>query len=601
MISYDIKLLSAKTKMYLMGAIGAGSAFCSLNAIAAKSNIENKPNVIIILSDDQGYGDFSVHGNPVLETPALDRLHNESIRFERFHVAPLCTPTRGQLLTGMDAFNNKAATVLTARNLMRRDVITMPEIFRQNGYATGIFGKWHLGDTYPDRPMDRGFQKNIWIKGWGLLSETEYDNDYYETRYLDSLDTKFSGEYCTNLWFNKSMEWMDEMQSQGRPFFTFLSLNVPHGPFNSQHQDFNYYADKVGDQRTASFFGMLRNVDRNMERLEAWLIESGLKENTLVIYMTDNGTAGGANVFNAGMRESKGSNYEGGHRAACFIRWPAGGFVSPRTIEYETQIQDILPTFIDLLELNGAPGYSFDGVSLGPLLLSNSGPDDRMFVIQYGGHVKPEKYFSCVVWNAWRLIGEDELYNINTDPGQEVNIAGNFPDVLDKMKAFYEKWWSNLEPGINVFVPIVVGAEMENPVVIASHAWEFEAVNTQWGVAQATGPANGGVSHIYVAEGGNYKVELSRWPFHLNRDLITGGPATSIGGTQIRAGRAVQIEYGCLSFNGHSELVSARQPDDKAISFDIELQEGQHTFRAWFKDAQGLDLCGAYYVRLEKL
>ncbi|MFA7492802.1 MAG: sulfatase-like hydrolase/transferase, partial [Proteiniphilum sp.] len=269
-------------------------------------NIVERPNVIIVLSDDQGYGDFSCHGNPVLKTPALDKLYDESIRFDNFHVSPLSTPTRGQLMTGLDAFHNKAATVLTGRNIIRRDVPTMPEIFSQNGYATGLFGKWHLGNSYPDRPMDRGFQKCIWHKGWGLLSEIEYDNDYYETRYLDSLKIKQSGEYCTNLWFNKAMEWMDEMAIKKQPFFAYIALNAPHGPFHAPAQDFNFYMNKVDNSSTASFFGMIRNIDRNMERLDNWMEERGLKDNTLIVYMTDNGGTGGVDIYNAGMRGKKG-------------------------------------------------------------------------------------------------------------------------------------------------------------------------------------------------------------------------------------------------------------------------------------------------------
>ena len=124
-----------------------------------------RPNVIVILTDDQGYGDFSCNGNPILQTPELDKFFAESLRFSDFHVSPYCTPTRGQLLSGLDALHNKAATVGTGRDMMRRDIITMPEVFRQNGYKTGIFGKWHLGDNYPDRPMDRGFDKSVWFKG----------------------------------------------------------------------------------------------------------------------------------------------------------------------------------------------------------------------------------------------------------------------------------------------------------------------------------------------------------------------------------------------------------------------------------------------------
>ncbi len=569
-------------------------------AISDKSKHE-RPNVIIVLSDDQGYGDFSCHGNPILKTPALDKLHDEGIRFDNFHVSPLCTPTRGQLMTGLDAMHNGAATVLTGRNLLRRDIITMPEVFSKNGYATGMFGKWHLGDNYPDRPMDRGFQKCIWHKGWGLLSEIEFDNDYYETRYLDSLETKQSGEYCTNLWFNKAMEWMDEMAAKKQPFFTYLALNAPHGPFLSPAQDYNFYRNQVSDSTIASFLGMIRNIDRNMTRLDDWLEKTNLKNNTLIVFMNDNGGTGGVELYNAGMRDLKGSNYDGGHRAACFMRWPAGNFAGPRTISTASQIQDLLPTFIDLFGLEAPDNYPFDGKSLVPVLTGKKEMDDRMFVVQYGGHIQPEKYSSCVVWNSWRLVGKDELFDTSTDPGQKNNVAKNYPEIQGKMKAFYENWWKGVEPGINKIIPVVVGSEKENPVIFNSNNWVDGAVNTQWKVAQAAGNPKGGTCHIHVAESGKYKIELSRWPFHLQRSLTSAGPKTSVGGAEIRPGKAVPVHSGCVSLNNNNPVVTEGKPGATAITIEMELPAGDNTFQAWFKNKDGKDLCGAYYVRMEKL
>ncbi len=561
-----------------------------------------RPNVIIILSDDQGYGDFSCHGNPVLKTPALDKLYGESVRFGNFHVAALCTPTRGQLMTGLDAMHNKAATVLTARNLMRRDITTMPEVFKKNGYRTGIFGKWHLGDIYPDRPMDRGFEKCIWHKGWGLFSEIEYDNDYYKTRYLDSLDTKPSDSYCTDLWFNKSMEWMEEMADKKQPFFTYLALNAPHGPFHAPSEDFKFYSTQVNDSSTASFLGMISSIDRNMSRLDKWLMEKNLKDNTLIVFMNDNGGTGGVKLYNAGMRGEKGSNYEGGHRAACFIRWPDGHLGKPRTVSYASQIQDLLPTFIDLFGFKVTEDVRFDGESLVPVLRSENEAGSRMFVVQYGGNERPEKYFSCVVWDAWRLVGENELYNLDKDPAQEYNIAKYHPGVLIKMKTFYENWWVGVEPGINQFIPVLIGSGKENPVILNSNNWEEEAVNSQWKIAQAAGNSRGGICHIQVIVEGNYRIELSRWPFHLNRSLSKAGPAETPGGTKIRTGKPVPVAFGCVSINTNVPvIIRSKVADPTKIAFEMKLKEGDNTLQAWFKDKDQKDLCGAYYVRIEKL
>ena len=582
--------------------------YCFLFFLAKEKAISqhplSRPNVIIILTDDQGYGDFSCNGNPVLKTPALDKLYSQSIRFSDFHVAPLCTPTRGELLSGLNALHNKACTVGTGRDIMRRDIITMPEVFEQNGYQTGIFGKWHLGDNYPDRPMDRGFQKCIWFKGWGLLSEAEYDNDYYNTRYLDSLTTKYSSKYCTDLWFDEAIKWMDKMADKNQPFFVYLPTNAPHGPFFAPPADYQFYQDKVHDSATAKFFGMIRNIDQNFGRLQKWLEEKHLAKNTLIVLMNDNGGTGGVKLYNAGMKGKKGSNYEGGHRAACFIKWPDGSLGKPRTISYATQVEDILPTFVDLLHLKVRGGNHFDGESLAAVLKNPVAKlSDRMFVVQYGGHDRPEKYFDCTVWNSWRLVGKNELYDITTDPGQQHNVAAQHPEVLKKMQTYYERWWGRTSVETNQFVPQFIGSDKEKKVILTSDFWaDSSYVNTQWKVAQAGGLPKGGVWHINAVKGGNYSLELSRWPFHLERRLTDIGPGKAEGGTPLRKGRSVSVELGCISLDNEAP-VTVRKTNEGAteISIQLRIPPGNHTLRAWFKDKNGKDICGAYYVRASKV
>ena len=564
--------------------------------------IPGKPNVIIILSDDQGYGDFSIHGNPILKTPALDKMYTSGVRFSNFHVAPLCTPTRGQLLTGLDAMKNKASTVLTGRGLMRRNVVTMPELFLENGYRTGIFGKWHLGDTYPDRPMDRGFEKNVWTKGWGLLSESEFDNDYYKTRFLDGFDTVYSNQYCTDLWFDQAMKWIDRL-NKAQPFFAYIALNAPHGPFHAPAADAKRYRSLVGDDPTASFLGMISSIDRNMERLDQWLNETGLKENTIVIFMNDNGGTGGVKVYNAGMRGEKTSLYDGGHRAACFMNGPQALIGTPRTIGHASTIQDLFPTLIDLCGLKSKNKHSFDGNSLKPLLQDTEHNfRDRMFVVQYTGNDKPEKYYSCVVWDSWRLVGENELYDISKDSGQVNNVSSNYPEVFQKMKNFYEKWWQELEPSVFEIVPVVVGNKKEDPVILTSNSWVGAGgINTQWAVANATGNPRGGVWHIEFEKKGRYSVELSRWPFHLQRTLSSAGPATAIGGTKLREGKALPIEYGCISINKEQPLIVKADKNASSINANMKLKKGTNVLQAWFRDGNDKDLCGSYYLRIKKL
>lgn len=568
-----------------------------------------RPNVIIVLSDDQGYGDFSCLGNPVLKTPYIDKFYEESIRFDNFHVTPLCTPSRGELMTGLDALHNRASNVLTGRGLMRRDIVTMPEIFRANGYRTGIFGKWHLGDTYPDRPADRGFEKCVWFKGWGLLSEIEYDNDYYGPRYMDGPDIKLSKQYCTDLWFSEAIKWMNEMADEHQPFFVYLPLNAAHGPFLGPKKNTDEYRGKVEDEPTANFFGMISNIDENMQHLDEWLNNKKLKENTIVIYMTDNGGTGGIKVFNAGMRGQKASNYDGGHRAACFVRWPAGNLGVPRTISYVAGIQDWLPTFIDILGLKNKTRQSFDGKSLKKAFLhKGSLQEDRMMVVQYTGEaeqpdgtIMPKKYDGCVVYNNWRLVGDSELYDIKKDPGQQHNILSSNEGVYKKMKSFYDAWWRRISPGLEKILPVYVGDGQENPVIVNSNSWAGKGVNTQWGVALGNGPKRGAPVSLYVVSNGRYRIELSRWPFHLQRKLTEKGPSKAVAGSPIREGKELPIAAGCVIMNKGVPVVKNSTADATSISFDMDLQAGENSLQAWFKNKNGEDVCGAYYVKISKL
>ena len=305
------------------------------------------PNVIFVLTDDQGYGDLSCHGNPVLKTPHIDKLYDESIRFTDYHVAPMCTPTRGELLTGRYALRNGAYCACSGRTFMRQGLPTMADMFAANGYQTGIFGKWHLGDNYPHRPRDRGFGRAVYHLGWGITSTPDYwNNDYFDDYFRDDGVLKQFPGYCTDVWFAEATKWIRQCQTNGQPFFAYISTNAPHGPFFAPEKYKQPY--KHLDRDTAGFFAMIANLDDNMARLDKMLEETGLRDNTILIFMTDNGGTGGIKVYNAGMRGAKASLYEGGHRVPFFIRYPDGGFRSPGDVPALTHAIDVLPTLIDL-------------------------------------------------------------------------------------------------------------------------------------------------------------------------------------------------------------------------------------------------------------
>ena len=261
---------------------------------------------------------------------------------------------------------------------------------------------------------------------------------------------------------------------------------------------------------------------------------------------------------------------------------------------------DLLPTLADLLSLE-SPGLSgLDGNSL-KQVLNGADPDgpDRKIVVQYGGRIRPAKYSqSSVIWNEWRLIGDSELYDLSADPGQEANVAGQHPDIVEAMVAHYEEYWAAIEPSIEEVEPLLVRARPEVFTDLTSNSWIEVDCDNRTRVAHACGPAQGGVWQIEVEEGGAYSVELSRWPFHLNRSLAQEGPPTTIGGAEISVGVALPIASAVLRVNGADIIKAPARTDAASVSFEIPLQQGRNTLQGWFQDQSGRDLAGAYYGRV---
>jgi arylsulfatase A-like enzyme len=573
----------------------AAAAFTANRRIARAAS--SRPNVIILLTDDQGYGDLSCHGNPVIKTPNMDRLHGESVRFTDFHAAPMCTPCRGQLMSGMDALHNRATSVTAGRACLRRDIPTMADVFAAGGYRTGLFGKWHLGDHYPYRPMDRGFREAKYFLGYGMSSAPEFDNDYFDGRYRDNgVPKQFQG-YCTDFWFGQAMDWMRAQHQQNQPFFCYLPTNAPHGP------------TWVGDEWSApyrkpgvpsEFFGMIANVDWNMGKLDKFLAESGLRDNTVLVFMTDNGGTGGVRLYNAGMRGNKTTYYEGGHRVPCFVRWPAGGLRTPRDVEDPSGMQDLLPTMIDLCSLQKPPQARFDGTSLAGLLKgSQKTLADRMIVVQYGQ--VPEKWDSCVMWNKWRLVKGKELYDLKTDPGQKTDVAAAHADVVAKMREHYEKWWAPIEPTLRDFLPISLGSDKENPVTLVSSDWEDIYADNPNTVLSAGGGPRGGPWSVLVERDGDYEISLYRWPPQLKLALNAACPPQKRTKGSLPEGKAMPVAGAKLAVAGQ-ELAKTTDAADTAAVFRVKLKGATRTtLQGWFQDAKGADLCGSFYANVKRL
>jgi arylsulfatase A-like enzyme len=554
-----------------------------------------RPNVLVILSDDQGYGDVSAHGNPVLKTPNLDKLHGESIRLTDFHVAPMCTPTRGQLMSGRDALHTGASSVCAGRSFLPRGTPTMAEIFRAAGYRTGLFGKWHLGDSYPNLPQHRGFEQALYHLGWGITAMPDvWLNDCFDPRLFTNGKLARHSGYCTDIFFDAAMGYMRERKSSGEPFFVYLPTNAPHGP----HWVAEKYKQPYRElKQTTGFFGMIANLDENLGRLDAFLRESGLYDDTLVVYFNDNGATGGREIYNAGMRGHKTTYYDGGHRAMCFLRWPAGKFRPAGAIDELTEVQDLLPTLIELCGLDTPSNAKFDGQSLAGLLRGTQDKiPERTLVVQYGQ--EPQKWQACVMQGKWRLVHGEELYDVGTDLAQQHDLAQKQPAVKAALREHYESWWSQVEPRLYDFQPISIGAPQENPVILCSTDWANVYCDNMMNLR--SGKQANGQWHLLVEQPGEYEIELRRWPREADAGLTAGVPEFHGVDGGLPAGKALPIAAVRLQIGDALDETRPVSAEDKCVTFTTTLPAGKTVMQSWCNDASGQTLCGAYFAYVRR-
>ncbi|QDU30968.1 Arylsulfatase [Anatilimnocola aggregata] len=561
-----------------------------------------KPNVLIVMTDDQGLGDFSFMGNPVLKTPHLDSFAKESVRLTDFHVSPMCSPTRGQLLTGLAALRNGATSVTAGRTFLRPGLPTLPELFAKSGYRTGLFGKWHLGDSYPHRPQDKGFQESIYHLGWGQLNSTpEFDHPLIDGRYFHNGEEKRYTGHCTDFWFDSAMAWMKQCAAKDEPFLCYLPTNAPHAP----HIDLAKYIEPYQGKGPAPFFGMIAHIDQRFGDLDKFLTEQKLRDNTIVIFMTDNGGTAGVSTFNAGLRAGKTTYYDGGHRVPCWIRWPAGKIGEPRDIATPTQNIDLLPTLCDFCGVpqpeRAAADLPYQGQSLAALLRGEQEPAERKFVVQYGQ--TPKKFEACVVGGKWRLVKGEELYDVVADRAQAENVAPQHPDVVKSLRDYYEGWWSGLEPILSDFVPQSIGAREQPVVELTSGDWEGIYADNTGFVREAVGGPTGGHWHLQIEQPGDYEFTLRRWPAQTKAALgakyepSAKSPANK---KQIKTVGFPTIAGANVSIAGKEQSGDAKASDTAATIVVRDLKPGKAILKAWFQDAAGKNLCGAFFVTVVK-
>jgi arylsulfatase A-like enzyme len=561
-----------------------------------------RPNVLIVMTDDQGLGDFSYTGNPVLKTPNLDALARESVRFTDFHVCPMCSPTRGQLMTGLTALRNGATSVTAGRTFLRPGLPTMADAFAQAGYQTGIFGKWHLGDSYPHRPIDKGFQESVYHLGWGQLHSTpEFDWPLIGGRcFHNGIEQRYQG-HCTDFWFDSAMAWMKRCHAKDQPFFCYLPTNAPHAP----HLDLEEFIAPYAGRGPAGFFGMIAHIDKRFGDLQKFLADEKLADNTIVIFMTDNGGTAGVGTFNAGLRAGKTTYYDGGHRVPCWIRWPAGKLGEPRDIALPAQNTDLLPTLCELCGLDppqfAATDELYRGMSLASLLWEKEQKlPDRKLVVQYGQI--PQKFEACVIWGKWRLVKGEELYDTEADRAQANNVAADNPAVVKEMRDHYEKWWAGLESSLDDFVPISIGAKQQPVVELTSGDWENIYADNTGHVREAVGGPTGGHWHILVEEPGEYEFTLRRWPEQTKAalgDKYEPSAKSPANKAKSKTAGFPTIARAKLQIAGESADVEAN-PKQTGATLRLSLPAGKTKLKAWFADADGKDLCGAFFVTVTR-
>jgi arylsulfatase len=448
---------------YLSGTIALILAVFNLPALALADS-PRRPNIVFILTDDQGYGDLSCHGNPILKTPNLDRLHTEGVRFIDFHVSPTCAPTRSALLTGRHEFRNGVTHTILERERLTPKATTLAQVLKLAGYTTGIFGKWHLGDEPAYWPSKRGFDE-MFIHGAGGIGQTYAGscgdapgNTYFNPAILHNGSFVKSNGYCTDVFFRQALSWMDSVKGR-QPFYCYLATNAPHAPLQVRPEDEKRYAGKVKNPQVAKFFGMIANIDDNVGTLLAKLKEWAIEKDTLVIFMNDNGGTAGVQVFNAGMRGAKVTPWLGGTRASSFWRWP--GTLKPADVDRLSAHIDFFPTIAELTgtSLTGAVKAQVEGRSLVPLLHDAKAPwPDRVLFTHVGRRPKGArpadyKYVQCGVRDPrWHLVSPGkknekawQLYDVKADPGEKDDVASRHAEVVARLDAAYDRWWDSVQ------------------------------------------------------------------------------------------------------------------------------------------------------------
>ena len=485
-----------------------GSLFSTVRAAAAPD--DRPPNVVFVITDDQGWFDVGVNGNPHIDTPNMDRLAGEGVRFTHFYATPVCTPTRAGLITGRYFQRTGAIDTYMGRDTLAADEVTVAEVFKQRGYRTGIFGKWHLGRYARYHPNSRGFDEFFGFWQYGFINRyMDSDELWHNRRPVATVG------YVTDVLTDQAIDFV--RRNKARPFFCYVPYNAPHDPHLVDDRWIDKYLKRGLPLRQARIYGMVDVIDQNLGRLLKAIDDEGLRENTVVVFMTDNG--GVSTYHKCGLRGNKGSVYEGGVRVPLFVRWP-GKFPAGATVNAMAQYVDLFPT---LCEIIGAPlpaGREIDGKTLLPLLKAGGGESPHEYLFHQWTRVRPEADKNWAVRDRRYKLVNGELFDLQADPGESKNIAADHPDVVKRLRGEFERWFADVTGGRDYArVPIEVGRADENPVELdvtwAETAGAAKRVKPSYNryirdhVTDWTDAGDSIRFAIDVTRPGNYEVRLS--------------------------------------------------------------------------------------------
>jgi arylsulfatase A-like enzyme len=561
-----------------------------------------RPNVIVIMSDDQGGGDYGFMGNSIIRTPELDAMHKRGGFLSRFYVSPVCAPTRACLMTGRYNYRTRCIDTYIGRSMMDTDEVTLAEFLRDAGYQTGIYGKWHMGDNYPLRAMDQGFQDSLVHRGGGIGQPS--DPIGAEGKYTDPTLIKNGEEtpmkgYCTDIYFDAAMDFISERTKADENFFTYIATNAPHGPFHDvpkelydeyRQIDFSpILVKKLRPQqlvkendKLARIAAMITNIDQNVGRLFTKLDALGIRENTIVIYLNDNGPNSAR--FVGDMRGTKTAVDDGGIRSPLLFHWPAKVKAGSSSDSLSAHI-DLLPTILDACGVDVPAGHKLDGRSFLPLLTGESSNwPKRQVVLQTHRGNEPQLYHHFAIHeHPWKLVhpsgfGKEsfagapklQLYNLIDDPRQTNDLASQHPDIVSRLKTAYAAWFkdvSSTRP--DNFAPprIVIGTKHEMSSVLTRQDWR----HTQ---GQPWAGNSNGVWLLEAPEAGDYEIELIFQGDHpAGKATITAGTLTRnleipagqqrghTAAIKLPAGRmtlAVNVEFGNKPQGPHQVILTRK-------------------------------------------